>query len=435
MKNVILFEDAGFANLLPILYWRSVFEVRCGRGTMVDRITHAVGAGPTGLWTRAWIAPVAAERLNLPVNQPIKPGDVLVNGRWFPDDKVTLVEGPLVATCDGDIAHVVCDERLAEQLGPEHFLDPDGQAEWLDAAPKIEATGSMIRYPWDIVNKSAESLAVDWDPSSAGVAGDVHHEAILINTDTIRIDDGAVIAATAVIDATAGPIVIETGVTVGPHVTITGPAHIAARSVVNPGAHIHGGTSIGSGCKIGGEIDACVFQGYANKQHDGFLGHSFVGNWVNLGASTVNSDLKNTYSSVRVLINGEPVNTGQPFVGAIIGDHTKTAIRTTIPTGAVIGFAVNAACGRTLPAFVRSFSWLTDRGLDEGDPDRLVATAATAMQRRQQDLTEAESALFAKLPQIVAYFEPAIAAQKQAFKAASAPDPRRIAQPEGPTIQ
>lgn len=435
MADIVLFEDAGFANLLPILYWRPVFEVRCGRASLADRISRFVGVEPAGLWTRAWIAPVTAERFNLPINQPVKPGDVLINGRWCPDQPLTFNDAPLIATCDGEIAYVVCDAKLADHLGPEHFLDPEGQSEWLDAAPKTEATGSIIRYPWDVVARSIEFLSTDWNPADAAIAGDVHAAAVLIQPDAMRIDRGAVVAPAAVLDASDGPIVIETDVRVGPHATITGPVHIAARSVINPNAVIHGGTTIGPMCKVGGEVSACVFQGFANKQHDGFLGHSFIGSWVNVGAGTANSDLKNTYSPVRVSINGEPVNTGRTFVGAVVGDHSKTAIHTTVPTGAVIGFAVNVAFSRILPPFVRSFSWVTDRTLDEGDPVRLARTAAQAMERRGRKLTGAESALFAKLPQIVAYFEPAIAAQRAAFDIDPPFHiPNRVVQPEGPAV-
>ncbi len=436
MSRIVLFEDAGFANLLPALYWRTVFELRCGRETLRERIERLTGQTVSGLWTRAWMAEVTAERSRIPVNGAISPGDILVNGRWVPDDGHVFPASPAVGRCGNDIAYVVCSDALAEHLGPEHFLDPDGQSDLLEAMPAEGVGGVMIRYPWNLIAKNIELLGADWSVGGSAIDGEVHSSAVLLNGESIRIDAGARVMPGAVIDATKGPIVLETGVTVGPHAYVAGPAHIAAGSSISPHAHVHGGCSIGPACKIGGEVDACVFQGYSNKQHDGFLGRSLVGSWVNLGASTVNSDLKNTYGSVRVPLHGDMIDTGEMFVGAVIGDHTKTAIRTTIPTGAVIGFGVNVACSRMLPQFVGSFSWITDRGVVEGDSDRLVETARKTMARRDVTLRAAEATLFEKLPQLVAYFEPALSAQQRLFEGTfRGRDAAAVAQTEGPELR
>ena len=181
--------------------------------------------------------------------------------------------------------------------------------------------------------------------------------------------------------------------TIGPHVTITGPCYIGDRCLIQPGAII-AGSSIGPVCKIGGEVEASVFQGYSNKQHDGFLGHSYIGQWVNIGADTITSDLKNTYGSVRVPINGRLVDSAEMFVGSIIGDHTKTGINVGLPTGCVIGFASNVFVSRYVPQFVPSFSWLVDDGLQTNDPKRALAVARKVMARRQQQLTKVEEGLF-----------------------------------------
>jgi UDP-N-acetylglucosamine diphosphorylase/glucosamine-1-phosphate N-acetyltransferase len=412
MSAMVLFEDSGFANLLPALYWRSVFEVRCGRSTLGQNIEAVVGRQASGYWTRAWIAGVVQERTRVTLNSPVKSGDVLVNGRWSPDPSATFPDGPAVGMCDGDIAFVVCDELLASQLGPEIFLDPDGETEALDAARKVEVGGSMIRYPWDILAESQKRLGADIGGQISSLEGEIHPSAVLINESGIRVEAGAVVGPCAIIDTTDGAIVIETGAKISPHAYICGPAHIGRESIINPHAHIHGGVAIGPLCKVGGEVDACVFQGYSNKQHDGFLGHSYVGSWVNLGAGTVNSDLKNTYGKIRVPINGELIDTQQGFVGAVIGDHTKTGIGTKIPTGCVVGFGVNASRSPMLPQFIRSFTWMTDFTVEEGDPGRLSQTAERVMARRNVELTDASKALFAKLPQIVAYFEPALQPKK-----------------------
>ncbi len=436
MNGLTLFEDAGFANLLPVVYWRTVFEVRCGRGSLADCQRKSFTTPTTGLWTRAWIAEVAAERFDLPVNASVKAGDVLVNARWLPDETVTFPAGPAIGRCDNEIAFVVCDEELAQKLGPGDFLDPAGKMDILGLAPLKNVGGKMVCYPWDLISKSKEFLVEQWDGACACVEGDVHESVVIVSRENVRIERDAKIHPLAVIDASEGPVVIESGVVVKSHAYIVGPAHIARDTVINAHACLHGGVSIGPVCKIGGEVDACIFQGYTNKQHDGFLGHSYVGCWVNLGAGTTNSDLKNTYGAVRMPINGEMIDTGEMFVGAVIGDHSKTAIGTIIPTGAVIGTGVNVSSSRMLPTFMRSFTWMTDKIVDEGDVNRLEKTAETTMRRRGVALSEAERALFDKLPQVVAYFEPALVTRKKTvFEVARAASENQDPPKERPVLR
>jgi len=228
-------------------------------------------------------------------------------------------------------------------------------------------------------------------------------------------------------------VVIGEGATIQPHACVCGPAYVGPASVVFPYSHIHGGTSIGPVCKVGGEVDSCVFQGYSNKAHGGFLGHAYIGSWVNIGAETTNSNLKNTYSTVRVPINGQDIDTGLMFFGCVISDHVKTGIQQAIPTGAVIGFASNVAGSRILPPFIRSFTWLTDRGFEDGDAARLARTAAKAMERRRMSLTAAEARLFEKLPEIVDYFESQITSQQAVFEAQAGMEGKP--QYEGPAVR
>ncbi len=406
MTRIVLFEDAAFANFLPLTYWRAVWELRCGRETLASRIERLCGSKPAELWTRAWMARVAAERALLPINQKLSAGDVLVNGRWLPDGAIRFEAPPFIGTCQGSIAYVACDEKLAATLGPEDFLDRKRWSQLLDLAPHRQTTGHMIEYPWDLVSRTADLLVKDWLDDDALAEGDVHEAAVLINERFIRIEPGARVSPLAVLDAEQGPVVVVSGATIGSHAVIRGPAFIGSRTVVHPHAYVHGGTSLGPRCKVGGEIDACVFQGYSNKAHSGFLGHAYVGSWVNIGAGTTNSDLKNTYGTVRVPINGQDVDSDLMFFGCVIGDHVKMGILQAISTGTVIGFAANVAASPILPRFVRSFTWMTDRGIEQGDARRLGQTAEKAMRRREIILTEAEHDLFEKLAEIVDFFEP-----------------------------
>ncbi len=406
MTRIVLFEDAGFANLLPTVYWRSIGELQCGRFNLIQRAQRDWSQPVAGAWTRDWIAPVTEERLGIPINEDAQPGDIFVNMRWLPDAPVEPATAPFVGTCGNNIAYVVCDEKLASKLHQGDFLDRSSWADLVALAPHEQVDGHMIEYPWDIVSNSARFLETDTLDHVIGANGQVHPTAVLIDEALIAIDESATVGPYVVLDASSGPITIDQGAKIQAHSIIEGPAHIGPNSIINPHTRIHGGTSIGPVCKIGGEIDACLFQGYANKQHHGFLGHSIIGEWVNLGAGTINSDLKNTYGSVRVPVNGTDVDSNETFFGAAIADHVKTGIGQTIGTGTVIGFAANVARSSLLPRFVRSFTWMTDGSVEEGDADRLVKTVDIVMRRRNRALTDAERQLFQKLPQIVAYFEP-----------------------------
>ncbi|MGB0715913.1 MAG: transferase, partial [Phycisphaerae bacterium] len=178
-----------------------------------------------------------------------------------------------------------------------------------------------------------------------------------------------------------------------------------ANTRINPHAHLHGGNIIGGGCKLGGEIDGCIIQPYTNKQHAGFLGHSVVGSWVNLGAGFCNSDLKNTYGSVRVPVAGESMDTGSMFFGAVIGDHVKLGINASLPTGSWVGFGSQAGGRGLLPKFIPTLRWLVGEGDAPADPKKLTEIARTVMLRRSIEMTDAEASLFAAIPELASRFE------------------------------
>ena len=156
---------------------------------------------------------------------------------------------------------------------------------------------------------------------------------------------------------------------------------------------VHAGTTIGPYSKVGGEIEASIIQGYSNKQHDGFLGHSYIGSWVNIAADCINSDLKNTYGTIRVPINGREVDSGEMFVGMLVGDHSKAGINVSFPTGAVIGFCSSIFAPRS-PKFVPSFAWIDSDSAERYDEQRGLALARKVMARRRRVMSAAEERVF-----------------------------------------
>jgi UDP-N-acetylglucosamine diphosphorylase/glucosamine-1-phosphate N-acetyltransferase len=167
------------------------------------------------------------------------------------------------------------------------------------------------------------------------------------------------------------------------------------------GGKIEGGTSIGPVCRIGGEVEGSIFLGYSNKYHQGFLGHSYVGEWVNLGALTTNSDLKNNYSSVKVVLDGSPIDSGLTKVGAFIGDHVKTGIGTLLNTGVSIGFASNLfGGGMVKQKYIPAFIWGSAEKQEEYQLEKATQTARMVMKRRDKELVKQENVLFKKIFQL-----------------------------------
>jgi UDP-N-acetylglucosamine diphosphorylase/glucosamine-1-phosphate N-acetyltransferase len=157
---------------------------------------------------------------------------------------------------------------------------------------------------------------------------------------------------------------------------------------------MYGGTSIGPVSKVGGEIENSIVQGFSNKQHDGYLGHSYLGLWVNLGAGTNTSDLKNDYAPVRVTIEGEEYNTNSLFVGLFMGDHSKSAIGTQFNTGTAVGVSCNIFSGGFPPKWIPNFSWVGAKGVEPYRYEKAIEVAKTVMHRRDQELpAEAEAML------------------------------------------
>lgn len=196
----------------------------------------------------------------------------------------------------------------------------------------------------------------------------------------------SVVHQSVAIDVTEGPVYIDHGTIIRPFSVIIGPTYIGPRSVIDRAKLVK--SSIGPVCRIGGEVETSVFQGFSNKYHEGFLGHSLIGEWVNLGALTTNSDLKNNYGPVRIKIGKDVIDSGMIKLGCMIGDHTKLGIGTLIPTGTVIGSFVNFFGGGMMPRFVPSFKWLGPEIDESYDLEKALETARTVMKRRGVEMTK-----------------------------------------------
>jgi UDP-N-acetylglucosamine diphosphorylase/glucosamine-1-phosphate N-acetyltransferase len=222
----------------------------------------------------------------------------------------------------------------------------------------------------------------------------VHKSAALINRRNIWIGRRANLGAGVVLDASNGPIYVGNDVRIFPTAVIEGPCYIGDGTLIKIGAKVYGNTSIGSMCKVGGEVEHSILHSHCNKQHDGFLGHSYTAPWVNLGAGTTTSNLKNTYGSVRVHVNGQQVDSGKMFVGLVAGDHVKVGINGTIDTGTVIGPSSNIYGTGLFPKYIPPFSWGASSSFSTYDLERAINVASTVMSRRGVTMSDEYKKLF-----------------------------------------
>jgi UDP-N-acetylglucosamine diphosphorylase / glucose-1-phosphate thymidylyltransferase / UDP-N-acetylgalactosamine diphosphorylase / glucosamine-1-phosphate N-acetyltransferase / galactosamine-1-phosphate N-acetyltransferase len=404
--NICIFEDEKYRKLLPLVYFRPVYELRCGINLLKDKIIRSFSNPNVILHARDYLTDVLKRDYpNYYVNElPPNANQVLfVNGRVLADphfaDKFKY-NGKDIAYVKGDdiIAFWASGENL--EKFKNKFGTPLTKSDF-ENYEKVEISAKLINYPWDIINNNGEQIVIDFNILTDGKArreGKIYEGVHLLNEHFIHIEEGAKIKPGVVLDAENGPIYIGKNVKILPNAVIEGPAYVGDGSLIKVSAKIYENTSIGPVCKVGGEVEASIIHAFSNKQHEGFIGHSYLGTWVNIGADTNNSDLKNDYGNVKVYVDGELIDSGSMFVGLIMGDHSKSGINLMFNTGTVVGVSCNIYGSGLPPKFVPSFSW---GGAQDGFVtyriDKAIEVARRVMARRNVQLTEIDEKLFRKI--------------------------------------
>lgn len=361
--RIVIYEDKQehfypLANLLP------QFGLYIGMKTMVDHTNL--------LFKTSKIDVIARPQFGFGPVRPKAPAVYL-------SSRLLLTEGFRVPRSD-------CILKVgAEKLGFVKTVAPYPRSadEIMDALTAIEGSkqikGIIVSRLWDIVahNETLINFHFKKLRKKGSTVKSVH---VYGNRKNLFIAKGAQIHKQVFFDVTDGPVYIDRGAVIRPFTTIVGPSYIGPGALVDRAKIIK--SSIGPYCRIGGEVEACIFQGYSNKHHEGFIGHSFIGEWVNLGALTTNSDLKNNYGRVRLQVGKKEFDTDLIKLGCFIGDHTKLGIGTLIPTGAVIGSFVNFARGGMMPRFVPDFKWMAPAKDLDYELVKAINTARLVMKRR-----------------------------------------------------
>ncbi len=391
----MLYEDRHWRSLRPLTDLLPVPALAFGASDLARRWLACAGVPLFAIEARAqamsgWHAPPTVDSRALGGDDEV----LVVNaaalpGPWYHD--AVAGRAPALWVGDGRIAGA----RLPLSL----LRGGIGRGEDFETVllglglPALGVAAEFITWPWELMARNADAITADLAGQKGAVRGSVHRLACLETPERIVVEEGAVVGPFAVIDAGSGPIHVAAGARIEAHTVVRGPCVLGAGTQLLGG--VIGGSTFGPECRIAGEVEGCVWQGYGNKRHHGFVGHSVFGEWVNLGALTTTSDLKNNYGNVRAWVDGHEIETGSSKVGAFVGAHVKTGIGSLLATGASVGTAANLfGGGRFAPKQVPAFAWWDGDTLGEHELERCVATARVVLSRRSRHLTpEGERAL------------------------------------------
>ncbi|MFK7767493.1 MAG: putative sugar nucleotidyl transferase [Mariniblastus sp.] len=387
--NIVVFEDAGVRKLFPITTGRPAYAITCGGFRLIDWLLEFDGNLVS--LVRTYLEriqlndfPQFQQELDsdlewtLVVNARVAPtlGNMqrlhqLMDGRSSTESSIVVRSGWATA------AALVPTSKFETEKSNWHSV-----IEELSTTPEIVSTENglvLFDYPHDVI---AENLAC-FEGNLIHRIGKGNFEQ---HSPNVHFGKNVQLSEHVVFDSGPGAIVIDNNVKIGPFSFFRGPVYVGPNTKISEHASIKDGSSIGHTCKIGGEIEGTILEAYSNKQHHGFLGHSYLGSWINLGAGTCNSDLKNTYGVVNMQYGYgkeyEKVPTGMQFVGCVIGDYAKTAINTCIFTGKTIGIGsmVYGFATTNVPSFVnyaRTFDKIGDL-----PPEIIVTTQKRMFARR-----------------------------------------------------
>ena len=390
MRNVILFDDDSWENLLPLTYTRPTSEIRCGILTIKEK------------WERYLEADISyITQEYLAESYPIKIADdnLVVSGNVLPNPKLIRVINELSM----NEAVMFEEELVAARLSRAQFdhLIHNEQVDELIGYAIDETPIERIERPWQIFQKTSTEIAADFHLLCKGRTSATLDPSSVWDGDQIFVEAGAEVKH-SIIDASTGPVYIGKNTKILAGSLIKGPFAIGESGVVKMGAKIYGPTTIGPFCTVGGEIKNSVLFGHSNKGHDGYLGNSVIGEWCNLGADTNTSNLRNDYAAVTVWNHAlrSFENTGTQFCGLIMADHSKAGINTMFNTGSVVGVSCNIFGGGFPPRLIPSFSWGGSEGLSEYRLEKALEVANRVLERKDMTLDDVQKKMMNEVHQL-----------------------------------
>ncbi len=391
-----IFEDSLAMDFYPLTVTRAAFELRYGAFTFIERIQKLLKTDRISVIARDELAPILQERYPHSEINPLK----VREGVWLLGN-VLWTKLAIKNICDNAPAIYQQDGRIIAAK-----LSEKNSRNWVDnggpitgdtdfGLPSLNLELPVMRYLWDLIESTEIALEDDaqfFDLGNHALA--VANGIVLVNADRIYIATPELVKPQVCIDATDGPVIIDEGVAVGAGAIIMGPVYIGKDARISANAIIRSGSIIGPACNVGGEVVKSIFQGYTNKSHGGFMGNSYLGEWVNIGAGTNCSNLKNNYRPIKVQINEKVIETGLTHVGVFMGDHCKTGIGLKINGGLTFGLACSIVSNELLQGDIPSFSFIYNDIKSKYLINKFLETAEIVMNRRQILLTDALRILY-----------------------------------------
>lgn len=405
--QLCVFEDKKTSNFFPLTYSRPVYDLICGYTSLKSKIFRLFPTAKHSLHCRSYLENITIRNNpGILVNSVENSECLFINGRVLADSNLIKL---LSKKKREDIVYVSGDTVIAAFLSSTKLnsfkIGDSIDLGNFETVHKESIEQKTFNYIWDLINYNGEELNKEFEiqfnkkkrKNQKRVAGKIFEGVHLVEKKAIIIEKGAVVKPGVVIDASKGPVFIDKNVEVFPNAIIEGPVYIGESTKIKSVATIYENVSIGKVCKVGGEVEDVIIMPYSNKQHAGFLGHAYLGSWVNLGADTNNSDLKNNYSTVKAYVNGKMIDSGSQFLGLMMGDHSKTAINTMFNTGTVVGFSCNIFGAGFPRTIIPSFTW-GGAGISKiYSVDKSIETAEIVMSRRNIAMIAEDKKLFHKI--------------------------------------
>lgn len=384
--HFLLFDDARYLRFLPLTYTRPLSEIRCGILTMSEKWTHHLSL-PIQYITQAHLQkkfPRITATWNICINSAIYPNKEILNAILSLKRNQSLIkDNVLIAT------HISQD--MVEKFEIPYILLNTEQLHFT-------STFDSLNNLWDIFSDNDREIRADFERLILGKEGEKVNKTNTVIGNQIFIEKGAKISC-SIINTETGPVYIGKNAEIMEGSIIRGPFAMGENAVLKMGAKIYGATTLGPGCKVGGEVNNAVFFANSNKAHDGFVGNAIIGEWCNLGADTNNSNLKNNYEEVKIWSEMENkfIKTGLQFCGLIMADHSKCGINTMFNTGTVVGFSCNIYGAGFPRNFLPSFSWGSAAGMTEYQLSKAIETATKVFERRNLPFTDDDTEIFSHI--------------------------------------
>ncbi len=378
--NYILFDDNRKNNFLPFTHTRPIADIRCGILTMRHRWEKYLETTTTTLCDKYLqdVFPIQYQSQNVYINAAVVANaNIIAAIQLLTHNQVLIQEDTIIAFCTDAALTNITELSTAAAQATKVFVEEDF---------------IILENVWDIFSLNGKVMEADFELLTKERSSEPIPEWVtVVGNGKIFVEKGAIINP-CVINTSAGSVYIGADAEVMEGCLIRAPFALCSHSVLKMGAKVYGPTTIGDGCKVGGEVNNVVFFANSNKGHDGFIGNAVIGEWCNLGADTNCSNLKNNYDEVKIWSEAENqmIKTGLQFCGLLMGDHSKCGINTMFNTGTVVGVSCNVFGAAFPDKFIPSFSWGGAESVEPYNFNKAIEAANRMMQRRNLSLSESE---------------------------------------------